>query len=90
MTDRQKQRSSRRRFLHGAGAAVALPVFAIQHFMYARFIAGLVPAWIPARLFWAYFVGAAFLAASGARLADKMTYAAAVALGTMFLIWVVI
>jgi hypothetical protein len=70
--------------------AVALPVFAIQHFMYARFIAGLVPAWIPARLFWAYFVGAAFLAASGARLADKMTYAAAVALGTMFLIWVVI
>jgi len=70
--------------------AVALPVFAIQHFMYARFIAGLVPAWIPGRLFWAYFVGVAFLAASGAMLADKMTYAAAVSLGTMFLIWVVI
>src|SRR6478735_6262725 len=27
MTDRQKQRASRRRFLHGVGAAVALPVF---------------------------------------------------------------
>ena len=70
--------------------AVALPVFAIQHFMYARLIAGLVPAWIPGRLFWAYFVGVAFLAASGAMLADKLTYAAAVSLGTMFLIWVVI
>jgi len=41
--------------------AIALVVFGVQHFMYGVFVAGLVPAWMPGRLFWAYFVGAAFL-----------------------------
>jgi uncharacterized membrane protein len=40
--------------------ASSLVVVAIQHFMYAHFVATLVPAWLPARLFWAYFVGGAF------------------------------
>ena len=44
--------------------ALPLVVFAIQHFLYARFIATLVPAWIPGRLFWAYFVGVAFSCAA--------------------------
>jgi hypothetical protein len=43
--------------------AAPLLVFGVQHFLYARFIATLVPAWIPGRLFWAYFVGVAFAAA---------------------------
>lgn len=32
--------------------AAPLLVFGVQHFLYAHFIATLVPAWIPGRLFW--------------------------------------
>ena len=44
--------------------AAPLLVFGVQHFLYARFIATLVPAWIPGRLFWAYFIGVAFFCCS--------------------------
>jgi uncharacterized membrane protein YphA (DoxX/SURF4 family) len=70
--------------------AASLVVFAVQHFLYAKFVATLIPAWIPARLFWSYFVGIAFIAAALAIVARKMARAASILLGVMFLIWVVI
>ena len=70
--------------------AISLVVFAVQHFMYARFVATLVPAWIPARLFWAYFTGVAFVAAALAIASGKMLRTAAMLLGTMFFLWVVL
>ena len=70
--------------------AISLVVFAVQHFMYARFVATLVPAWIPARLFWAYFTGVAFVAAALAIASRKMLRPAALLLGTMFFLWVVL
>jgi uncharacterized membrane protein len=39
-------------------------VFGVAHFAYADFTADMVPAWIPARLFWAYATGAGHIAAS--------------------------
>jgi uncharacterized membrane protein YphA (DoxX/SURF4 family) len=74
------------RFLY----ALPLVVFAAQHFMYAQFVATLVPAWIPARLFWACFVGAAFIAASLSIIFKIKNSLAAVLLGLMFFLWVVI
>ena len=44
--------------------ASPLVVFGTQHFLYARFVATLVPAWIPGRFFWSVFVGVAFFAAA--------------------------
>ena len=38
-------------------------VFGIQHYMYADFVSTLVAAYMPWRLFWAYFTGTAMLAA---------------------------
>ncbi|HKV94557.1 MAG TPA: hypothetical protein VJW20_18570 [Candidatus Angelobacter sp.] len=70
--------------------ALPLIVFGLQHFMYARFVATLVPAWIPARLFWAYFVGAAFFAASISLMAKIQAFLATALLGLMFFLWVVI
>jgi uncharacterized membrane protein len=70
--------------------AFSLVVFAVQHFQYAKFVATIVPAWIPARLFWAYFVGVAFIAAALAIVTRKMARTASVLLGIMFLMWVVI
>lgn len=43
--------------------AAPLAAFGTEHFTLAKDIASLVPAWIPWHLFWAYFVGACFIAA---------------------------
>ena len=61
--------------------AISLVVFAVQHFMYARFVATLVPAWIPARLFWAYFTGVAFVAAAVSIATKRMLRLAAMLVG---------
>jgi uncharacterized membrane protein len=68
--------------------AVALVVFGVQHFIYAGFVAGLVPAWMPGRLFWAYFVGVAFFAAAAGILYQRLARPAASLLGVMFFLFV--
>jgi uncharacterized membrane protein len=68
----------------------SLVVFGIQHLMYGPFVATLIPAWIPARLFWAYFVGAAFVAAALAISTHIQARLAAILLGVMFLLWFLI
>jgi len=44
--------------------AVALAMFAAEHFTAARSLMGVVPKWLPGPLFWVYFVGTAWLAAA--------------------------
>jgi uncharacterized membrane protein len=44
--------------------AVALAVFAAEHFLAARDLMSIVPPWLPGPLFWTYFVGVAWLAAA--------------------------
>ena len=44
--------------------AIPLAVFGAEHLSGAKFIMLVVPAYMPWRLFWAYFVGIALLAAS--------------------------
>jgi uncharacterized membrane protein YphA (DoxX/SURF4 family) len=70
--------------------AISLVVFAVQHFMYAGFVANFIPGWIPARLFWAYFTGIAFVAAAISIATKRMLGMAAMLLGTMFFLWVVL
>ena len=70
--------------------AVSLIVFGIQHFMYGGFVAGLVPAFMPGRLFWAYFIGAAFIAAAAGILYKMLARPAATMLGVMFFLFVVL
>lgn len=48
---------------------VSLLVFGLAHFRYPDFVAALIPAWIPAKLFLAWFTGAAHFAAGLAVLA---------------------
>jgi uncharacterized membrane protein len=67
--------------------AISLVAFGITHFLVLQFIAGLIPSWIPSRLFLAYFTGAALIAA-GISIATKiMARWAAFLLGLMFLLW---
>ena len=70
--------------------AVSLVVFGVQHFLYAHFIATLVPTWILGHLFWAYFVGIAFVAAALSIATQIKIDLAATWLGVMFLLWVVV
>jgi uncharacterized membrane protein YphA (DoxX/SURF4 family) len=70
--------------------AISLIVFGIQHFMYGGFVAGLVPAFMPGRLFWAYFVGVAFFAAAAGILYKLLARPAATMLGMMFFLFVVL
>src|SRR6202790_4976442 len=70
--------------------AVSLVVFGVQHFVYGGFVAGLVPAFMPERLFWAYFVGVAFFAAAAGILYEGMARPAATMLGVMFFLFVVL
>jgi uncharacterized membrane protein len=70
--------------------AISLVVFGVQHFLYGGFVAGLVPAFMPGRLFWAYFVGIAFIAAAAGILYEGMARPAATMLGVMFFLFVVL
>jgi uncharacterized membrane protein len=70
--------------------AVSFLIFAIQHFIYARYIATLIPLWIPAQLFWAYFVGVAFTATAVSLLINRQRKLATGLLGVLFLLWVVL
>jgi len=70
--------------------AIPLAGFGTQHLMYPKFVATLVPSWIPGQLFWAYAVGIAFIAAAVAISANRHARPAAIALGTMFLSWILV
>jgi len=47
---------------------LAMIPFGVAHFVYVKETAGLVPAWLPWHLFWAYFFGCTFIAAGVAVL----------------------
>ena len=47
---------------------LAMIAFGLSHFAYPDLTAPLVPDWLPAHLFWAYFTGCTYLAAGAAML----------------------
>jgi uncharacterized membrane protein len=74
------------RFVFGA----CMVVFGVQHFMYVQFIATLVPSWLPLHVFWTYFFGVALIAAGISIFTGIQARLAAILLGAMFLLWVVV
>jgi len=64
--------------------------FGILHFLYAKDVADYVPSWVPARLFWAYFCGAALIGSGLAIILKIKSVQAATLLGIMIFIWVII
>lgn len=70
--------------------ASALAVFAAEHMVSAEFIKNMVPAWIPAHLFWAYFAGTALLAAAVSFTLARQVRLSGAFLGIMFFLFVVL
>jgi uncharacterized membrane protein len=70
--------------------ATALAVFAAEHLAGPRFLMELVPPWIPGRLFWAYLVGVALLAAAVSFILQRHLRLSATLLAIMFLSFVLL
>ena len=68
--------------------AAPLAVFSMEHLLTPRALMGMVPSWIPAPLFWTYFVGFALLAAALSFTARKQLRWSALFLAIMFFIFV--
>jgi uncharacterized membrane protein len=68
--------------------AAPLATFGAEHFVDARDIMQLVPVWMPAHLFWTYFVGCALFSAATSLVAMKVVRLSATLLGVMFFLFV--
>ena len=68
--------------------AVPLAVFGAEHFTSPQAIVRLVPPWMPAKLFWAYFVGVALVAAALSFIFKLKIRLSATLLGIMFVCFV--
>ena len=62
----------------------------IQHFVYADFVAKLVPGWIPGSYLWVYFTGLALIAGGVGMLVPRTARLAALMSGIMMLLWVIL
>jgi uncharacterized membrane protein len=72
----------------GVFVSASLAVFGAEHLVSANFIMQMVPPWMPARLFWAYFVGFALVAASTSIALRKHVRLSASLLALMLLLFV--
>jgi uncharacterized membrane protein YphA (DoxX/SURF4 family) len=70
--------------------AAPLAAFGTEHFTLTEAIASLVPAWIPWHEFWAYFVGACFIAAALSMVTRIQARLAASLLALNFFLFVVL
>ncbi|MGH8398004.1 MAG: hypothetical protein ACRETA_07140 [Gammaproteobacteria bacterium] len=69
---------------------ISLLTFCIVNFIYHNLIAGMIPDWIPAHQFWAYFTGIASLAAGISILTGIQARLALTLLGIMYGSWVLV
>lgn len=70
--------------------SITITSFGIQHFLYASFVAPLVPAWIPNHLFWTYFSGAALIVSGLAIMFKIIIKPAALLLGATIFCWLLV
>jgi uncharacterized membrane protein len=71
---------------------LALGVFlaycGMAHFPYAKYVASLIPPWIPAHMFWTYFAAIALIAGGVGVLVPRTARLAATLSGVMLFSWV--
>jgi uncharacterized membrane protein YphA (DoxX/SURF4 family) len=70
--------------------AAPIAAFGTEHYTLTRDIASIVPGWIPWHMFWAYFVGTCLIAAGFSLVTGIQRRAAAMLLGLMFFLFVVL
>jgi uncharacterized membrane protein len=68
--------------------AFAMAVFGADHLTAAKFVAMIVPSWMPAKLFWTYFVGIALIAAAVSLVTKIQLQLSTLLLGIMIFLFV--
>src|SRR5919202_3389779 len=68
--------------------AVVMIVFGIYHFLHPQNMVGYVPAFVPGGIIWVYLVGAAFILAALAFIANRMVELAGYLLALLLIIFV--
>ncbi len=69
---------------------LAIISYGINHFLYAKEAAGYIPSWVPNHMFWIYVAGIGLLGSGIAILLRIKPGLAALLLGAMIFIWVII
>jgi putative oxidoreductase len=69
---------------------IPLVIFGLFHFMNADGMAGMVPAFLPAKVVWVYLTGLALIAAVGAVIVGKKAKLALQLLGLMLLLFAIL
>ena len=70
--------------------AVSMAIFGVDHVIVDRYVATLIPSWIPWHLFWVYFTALGFIVAGVSIVSRKYLQLTGVMLGLMFFLWVVL
>jgi hypothetical protein len=74
--------------LGGIFFSIMLILFGVDHFIYAPYVAQIVPDWIPpGQLFWTYFAGVALIAAGVSISLELLRKQSALLLGAAIFIW---
>ena len=60
----------------------------VTHFPYAKYVAGMIPPWIPGHMFWTYFAAIALIAGGIGVVVPRTARLAATLSGIMLLSWV--
>ena len=66
-----------------------LVVCGVQHFVYADFVAQMVPAWLPGHRFWTYFTGIALISGGVGVNFKPASRLAALGSGAMIFLWII-
>jgi uncharacterized membrane protein len=68
--------------------AFLLVIFGVEHFLYTKFVASLVPSWTGSAMFWTYFAGAALIAGGLGMIVRRVAALASLLTGVMIFLWV--
>lgn len=68
--------------------AFLLVIFGVDHFLYPKFVASLVPSWAGNPIFWTYFAGAALIAGGVGMIVRRIAALASLLTGVMIFLWV--
>jgi uncharacterized membrane protein len=68
--------------------AFLLVTFGVEHFLYTKFVASLVPSWAGSPIFWTYFAGAALIAGGVGMIVRRVAALASLLTGVMIFLWV--
>ena len=69
---------------------ITMIVYGVDHLLIPRFIASLIPPWIPGAYFLAWFTGFGFIAAGICLIIRWRVRLASIMLGLMFFVWVLV